>query len=459
MPSGIRGFIVLTNAEYLERGEYMRKYKLLDLLDIHWLLIITISTIAVLLFGVFNWVGLVLYGVLLVYNGSGIVYNFLNGRKISKNITFFSGVLFSLYFLLASFINGNSSDWATIIQYGLILVLVSFAREGKEIQSVFLPISKVLTISGICMAFLSILIPIIGNVFPSFFLSLPKYDLFIRLNKMVCDIKTDRLIGFGLNPITTSFYCYATIAFSVFLFSITGKQLWKILSAINIGISSFFIAFLARSRTYMLALFAFYGAYFFIYYCVLYRDVPSKQRDFKVLLFVFCSCFIVFVLLFTLFDSFRSFILEDVFRVQNIDTFGNRGDIFTRSLIAGEGHRLFGISSMYFEQIIEDHTHNVFLEVLTFGGVPSLFFFMIYVFSSIYISIKNMINKNEMPINIQIINCLAFAYIVSYLVGGISEPGGVRTMRLAFAVLQLMIGSVVVIYVSTHTRKHDIVSK
>ena len=437
----------------------MKKDNLLNLLDIHWLLVITISVIAVLRFCVFSWPGLIMYGVLIVYDIAGIAYNYSIGKKTARCFPFYVGVLFSLYFLLASFINGNSSDWATIIQYGLILVLVSFAREGKEIQSVFFQISKVLTISGICMAFLSILIPIIGNIFPSFFLRLPEYDLFIRLNKMVCDIKTDRLIGFGLNPITTSFYCYATIAFSVFLFSITDKQCWKVLAIINIIISTMLIVFLARSRTYMIALFVFYVVYFFIYYCVIYKDAPRKKHNLKILLFLVGSCIVVFVLLFFNCSSLRDFILKDVLRVQNIDTLGNREDIFTQSLEIGKGHRLFGVNSLYYKQNIKSHTHNVFLEVLTFGGIPSLFFFMIYVFSSIFISIKNMINKNEMPINIQIINCLALAYIVSYLVGGISEPGGVRTMRLAFAVLQLMIGSVVVIYANTHARKHDIVSK
>lgn len=429
------------------------KSKLLNLFDVHWLLIITITSIAVLRFGVFSWLGLITYGVLLVYNIFGIFYNYASGGRINWCFHLYIGVIFIIYFLVASFFNGNSSDWATIFQYGLILIIASFVRDEKKIEKDYSSLAKVLTIAGICMTMLSILIAVVGTTFHDFFFGLPEYELFHRLKKKICDIRVDRLVGFGDNPITTSFYCFATIVFSVYLFSITSVQKWKILASINIVISSVLIAFLARSRTYMGALVVFLGIYFFIYYRVLNKRDSQKQRNFKILLILVCCCILLFILALTLSDLFRNFIVGKVLRVQNIDTLSNREDIFVRAINAGEGHRIFGISVKWFQENIASHTHNMYLEVLTFGGIPSLMFFVLLIICDLFFSIKNLVNRQYMSKTMQLVNCLAFAYVVSYLIGGITEPGGVRTMRLASSVFYLMHGTIGVIWANISMKK------
>ena len=101
--------------------------------------------------------------------------------------------------------------------------------------------------------------------------------------------------------------------------------------------------------------------------------------------------------------------------------------------------RLLGVQ---FEALF---TNNMYLEILTFGGVPSLVLFMLYTVSAIIVSVKNFIFKNHISQVCLVINCLALAYIISYLVGGISEPGAVRSMRIAFPVYNTMIATVCVI--------------
>ena len=445
MPSGIRGFIVLTNAEYLERGEYMRKYKLLDLLDIHWLLIITVAIIAVLRFGIFGVPGLVVYGLLLVYNLIGIIFN-LKHNKISFNFTFVFGCLYCLYFLLATLFNGTFADAAsTLAQYLLIFVIASFIRKDDLIENDFISLAKVMTVAGLAMTLLSVVFSCITTAFPSLFANLPEGNYFDDIRLRICNLKVDRLAGFGGNPIVTAFYCYASIVFSVYLLSVSRNIKWKVLAVANFILSSVLIGFLARSRTYMGALAIFLIVYFIIYYCLLNWNEPQKRHNFKFLLLLSCLGLVIFFLLFIAVESFRDFILEQVLRIQNINTIGNREDIFSNTINAGKGYRLFGLNAKWFEQHVAPHTHNMYLEVLTFGGVPCFIFFILFWIAAIYTTLYNLYHRNLMSKTCQTINCLTLAYIVSFLVGGISEPGAVRSIRIAFPVLLIMIGSVCVI--------------
>lgn len=417
----------------------------LSFFDVHWLLSITIASIAVLQFGVFSTLGLVLYGVLLAYNFVGIILNCKN-KRINWTFTFVTGAGYFLYYIFASLFNGNFIDIASVLfQYLLIFIISFFIRDEKYIEKDFLSLAKILTISGLAMAVLSILLAVFSTAFPDFFSSLPDYEVFYELKKRTCNIAVDRLVGFGGNPITTAFYCYVSVAFSIYLLSRTVRFAWKITALCNFIISSFTISFLARSRTYMGALATFLIIYFFIYYCVINKDNPRKWKNFKIILTLAFILFALFLILFFVSSEFKSFILNDVLRIQNINTIGNREYIFENSLAAGDGHRLFGINTREFEKEVAYHTHNMYLEILTFGGVPSLVLFMLYTVSAIIVSVKNFIFKNHISQVCLVINCLALAYIISYLVGGISEPGAVRSMRIAFPVYNTMIATVCVI--------------
>ena len=379
----------------------MNRNSVLSFFDVHWLLSITIASIAVLQFGVFSTLGLVLYGVLLAYNFVGIILNCKN-KRINWTFTFVTGAGYFLYYIFASLFNGNFIDIASVLfQYLLIFIISFFIRDEKYIEKDFLSLAKILTISGLAMAVLSILLAVFSTAFPDFFSSLPDYEVFYELKKRTCNIAVDRLVGFGGNPITTAFYCYVSVAFSIYLLSRTVRFAWKITALCNFIISSFTISFLARSRTYMGALATFLIIYFFIYYCVINKDNPRKWKNFKIILTLAFILFALFLILFFVSSEFKSFILNDV--------------------------------------------HNMYLEILTFGGVPSLVLFMLYTVSAIIVSVKNFIFKNHISQVCLVINCLALAYIISYLVGGISEPGAVRSMRIAFPVYNTMIATVCVI--------------
>lgn len=427
---------------------YMQK-----LFDVRNVILVTIASIAILQFGVFSLLGLAVYGLLLVYNLFSIIYN-LREKKIYVNIVFLLGISYCIYFLVSSVVNGNIADvGSTILQYLLIFVVASFIRDNNDIFSDMISLSKVLTIATLAMAVLSVLLSFAGMLFPSFFANLPSWAPFDEIRKRLCHIPQERLIGFVGNPITTAYYCYTGLLFSIYLCSVECSKKWKILSYLNIVISSITIIFLTRCRTYTVALFAFVFLYISIYYLWISKDNKLKKRNFKIIIIASVALLVILIAIFIVSDPFRDFILNDVIRIQNLNTLSNRTEIFRNALIEGEGHRIFGINARNFEKNIASHTHNMYLEVLTFGGVPAFILFLLYLFSAIAISFINLKSCNK---NIQVISCFGFAFICGYMVGGISEPGTVKYMGLIFPVMQVLIAFTSILY---HNIMHGKVAK
>lgn len=406
------------------------------LFDVRNVILVTIASIAILQFGVFSLLGLAVYGLLLVYNLFSIIYN-LREKKIYVNIVFFLGISFCIYFLIASVSNGNIADvGSTILQYLFIFVVASFIRDDDSIKKDIVSLSKVLTIAGLAMAVLSILLALAGEMFPSFFQSLPEWEPFTEIQKRLCNIPQERLVGFGGNPLITAYYCYTCLLFSIYLCFVECSKSWKILAYLNILISSIIIIFFTRSRTYIVALFAFLFFYGLIFYFKLWLNNKARIRSFKHII-IFLAVLIIFLFaLFVFSHSFREFILNEVIRVQNLSTLSGRLEIFYNSYNAGIGHRWFGVNAEYFERTIGYHTHDAYLEVLTFGGLPCLILFLLYLLFALITAIADLKSKDR---DVQIIACFIFSFIIGYMVGGITEPGGVRGLRLIFPVMQILI--------------------
>lgn len=416
--------------------------------DVRNVILVTIASIAILQFGVFSLLGLAIYGLLLVYNLFSIIYN-LREKKLYVNIVFFLGTFFCIYFLISSVANGNIADvGSTILQYLLIFVIASFIRGDDSIKKDIVSLSKVLTIAGLSMAVLSILLALTGEMFPSFFQSLPEWEPFTEVKKRLCNISQERLVGFGGNPLITAYYCYTCLLFSIYLCAVECSKRCKILAYLNILISSITIIFFTRSRTHIVSLFAFLFFYGLIFYFELRVNKKARIRSSKYII-IFLAVFIVIFALFIFSHSFREFILNEVIRVQSLSTLSNRLEIFYNSYNVGIGHRWFGVNAEYFEKTIGYHTHNAYLEALTFGGLPCLILFLLYLLFALITAIADLKSKDK---DVQIIACFIFSFIIGYMVGGITEPGGVRGLRLIFPVMQILIawGSVL---------HHNILSK
>ena len=420
------------------------------LFDVRNVILVTIASIAILQFGVFSLLGLAVYGLLLLYNLFSIIYN-LREKKLYVNIVFLLGAFYCIYFLISSVANGNIADvGSTILQYLLIFVVASFIRDDDSIKKDIASISKILTIAGLAMTVLSILLSLAGEMFPSFFQNLPEWEPFTEIQKRLCNIAQERLVGFGGNPITTAYYCYTGMLFSIYLCSAECSRKWKILSCLNILVSSITIIFLTRCRTYTVALLAFLFFYGLIFCLKLMGNKKARTRSFKhIIIFLVALIIIVLSALFIFSYSFRDFILNEVIRVQNLSTLSNRLEIFYNSYNAGIGHRLFGVNADQFEQTIAYHTHNAYLEVLTFGGLPCLILFLLYLFFSLITAITGLRSKDK---DVQLIACFIFSFIIGYMVGAMTEPGSIRAMRIIFPVMQVLLAFMSVLH-------HNMLSK
>ena len=424
------------------------KDRIKNLLSIHWILTITIATIAVLQFTIFGVVGLVTYFLLLIYNLIGLIYCWrIEKKRVYICPTFILGIAYCGFYIISSLVNGNYKNiTSTILQYLLILILAFYIRTDSFIINDVLSISKVLTVAGIVMSVISVVLAILGTAFPDFFFSLPNFQVFDEIRIKICDITKERLIGFAGNPNTTALYCYVCIIASIFLTSVAKQAIWKYFSVLNILVSGSVIILLSRSRTNILSLVAFACSFLFVYYLIVYKADPIKRKTFKLILIsVFVLCLLAFIVIF-LSPAFRSFIFNDILRIDSVKNIGNREFIFEAAIEMGSGNRLFGINSDIFEDSIAPHTHNMYLEVITFAGVPCFILFISYLLAATGIVILNFKKLHNASVEAKVLNCFCFSFLLGYFIGGLTEPGGVSSMRLIFPVLQVLIASACVMH-------------
>ena len=434
------------------------KDQIKNLLSIHWILTITIATIAVLQFAIFGVVGLSAYFFLLAYNIVGLIYCWkVEKKRIYYCPVLFLGIAYCVMYMIASLVNGNFVNIATtIVQYLLILTLSFFIRPDSEIIRDVISISKILTVAGIAMSVLSVLLAVLGTAFPEFFGNLPNLDIFNRIIANICDIRKERLIGFGRNPNLTAFYCYVCAIASLFLFSITSQAWWKFFAVLNILFSGTVIIFLSNSRTYILALAVFACFFFFTYYLIAYRDNSRKRMTFKMILTFGLLCCLFTVIAILLNPDLKVLVFNKILRTDSIKTIGNREYIFESALEMGADNRLFGINSDFFESQVALHTHNMYLEIITFAGVPCFILFMCYLAFATGISVLNFKRLKNESIESKILNCFCFSFLFGYLAGGFTEPGGVSSMRLIFPVLQVIVATICVMHYNARVKCNSI---
>lgn len=428
------------------------------LLNIHWLLTLTIASIAVLQFAIFGGIGLATYFLLLIYNLIGLIYCWrVEKKRVYICPTLVLGVAYCVLYIISSMVNGNyKNSTSTILQYLLILIIAFYIRSDSNIIDDVLSISKVLTVAGIAMSVLSVVLAVLGTALPEFFSSLPSCQIFDYIRKITCDITKERLIGFAGNPNTTAFYCYVCVLASIFLISITKQAMWKYFSVLNILVSGTVIILLSRSRTNILSLAVFACSFLFVYYLIVYKADPFKRKTFKlILIFGFVLCLFVFIVIF-LSPDFRSFIFNDILRIDSVKNIGNREFIFEAAIEMGSDNRLFGINSDIFEDNVASHTHNMYLEVITFAGVPCFILFIGYLLAALVTAVLNFRKQHNASIETKVLNCFCISFLLGYLVGGFTEPGGVSSMRLIFPVLQVIIASICVMYYNAGLKKMEI---
>lgn len=423
------------------------KDQIKNLLSIHWILTITIAVIAVLQFAIFGVVGLATYFVLLVYNVIGLIYCWKVGKKKIYNCpTLFFGIAYCVMYIVASLINGNFvNSTTTIIQYLLILTLSFFIRPDCEIIKNVITISKVLTVAGIAMSVLSVLLAVLGTAFPILFENLPSWEICNVIRGRICDIKKERLIGFAGNPNTTAFYCYTCLVSSIFLISVEKKTKWKFFSVFNIFVCIVVIFFLSNSRTYMLSFAIFIFSYFITCYLFAYKESKNRLKAVRFFLLLCGALLIVVIALVIFVPSFRDFLLVKFLRIDSVKTIGNREEIFKSAVIMGSKHRVFGINSDIFEEQVAFHTHNMYLEIITFAGIPCFILFICYLAFATGVSVRNFNWLKKTTLETRVLNCYVFSFLLGYFVGGLTETGGVSSMRLIFPVLQVLIASICVL--------------
>lgn len=403
------------------------------LFDIHTYFLLTISIIIVLQFNLLGKIGLAIYGVLILYSFTFFCIN-LQKKPIYSGFIFYIAIFYYLYFFFAVCINGSVARYGSSILQLFALTIISFyLRDSDSIITDINLFAKIMIVASIVMSVFSLLISGLFFYLPEFFQDLPP-----RILEKIQQITgaPSRINGIGGQPNVTARFCLVGLMFSCYMLSIKPHLRWIVLSLSNIFLSLFLIFIATNSRTSMISSIAFLCSYLFFYLFFF-----NKRKKEKLIIILSIILVIVFVFLVAFFssNSFRSFILNHVLRISSLSTGTGRLSIYKTAFEMGKGNRLFGISCFDLMNTINDpnvHAHNIFLELLTFSGVPGLILFSFYFFYTIYVSIKDFFHPNNTHQTKKLI-CFFICFFIGYFVYGIPEPAGVNSMIMLSVFAQL----------------------
>ena len=422
--------------------------------DIHTYLLVTISTLLALYLNFFGTIGLVLYGLLISYS---IIFIFSNYRRMEqyKNLplVFFVIVAYYCYYILAVSINGSFSyNGPAIIQLFLLSYICFFREDESKMVNDVNSISKIFTIFGLAMgigsfgiAVFTLFFPDIVNTFPS---AVAK-----SFNSIKGSFPYGRLAGLRKYPNPTALACLTSIVFSFYLISIEHRKRWLISALFNIVLGGYLIVVATNSRTNMVCLVAFALCYYVFYFFVLYKDDNKKRKIRNIIAAILLLIIIIlFVVILICSNSVRDFFFNHVFRISSIKDASGRDDVYKITYDLGKGKRLFGINmNEYMETTELPNAHNIYLQLLTAGGIPSLILFCIWFFFTFFAAFKNLFSKEE-PKEIQNLNCFFVSFIICYFLQGIPETGGVDIMSPFSIAAQIIFAYIDLIYF-TRARK------
>ena len=382
-------------------------------------LLVTIMSIAIIQIDIFGIFGLVVYGLLIAY---GIFFIAVNYKKLNllKHPIVYIAFAYYLYFIFAGIVNGNVTyTGPSLIQF-FILTIVSFSvRPVSDIKKEFGILAKYLTVMGLVVSVGSIAVCLITYYMPDFVLALPEtvknkfYDF-----TSAFPVRATGIIG---NANRSAGYIYICALFSLYLIVSNRKSKWVILGIINILIAFYSTFIIFAARTYMLCLLITFPCFFIAYLINKYRSKIFKQKIFYIIIGIVLITILCFVLACVISEDARDYILNHIVRISSLSDGSGRLGIYKASLELSKEHKVFGYHYKELHNSIGfDHAHNIFIEILASGGIPSLVLFCLFMFYTIYVAIRNVFIKSNISNETRLLICLLISYLAGYLITGMT---------------------------------------
>ena len=391
------------------------------LLDIHRFYLIVISVCTLLSFNFLGEFGLVVYGVLLLY--SVILFFYNKKMELYRPWILYVLIAYYIYFFIASCVNGSVVKYfgASCIQLLFLSLITFYRRDVDSCVNDFISIAKLSIILSLIMNIGSLVIGISVYFFPEMINGLPQF--ISGFFKNVAGNFPIRLAGFAFQPNSSARVCLLGTIFSIYLLTCEEKQnrKWYALAISNIIISLYYIVFATNSRTSLIVLFIFSVSYLFIYAFILKKGNKNILKIILLIAVILLALIVLVIIAISISPEIKEFLLNDIFRVSTISTGTGRTTVFKTALELGKGNRLFGFyPGELKERVGVTSTHNLFLELLSYGGIPSLVLYAIFFFYTLYVSYKNM-KCNTIVLRERALCSLFFCYILSYFVCGMAE--------------------------------------
>lgn len=421
----------------------------LFLRDTRIFLLVTIMSIAVIQIDIFGVLGLIVYGLLIAYGVVFIAVNFKN-LHLLKHPIFYVACAYYLYFILVGIINKNFSYTGPALIQFFILTIVAFSvRPIDEIRKDFGILSKYLTVMGLIVSISSLLICYITYYLPGFVSILPETIKanFIRFTGAF----PSRATGVIGNANRSAGYLYICALFALYLIVTNKTRKWVIPAIVNICLAFYTTYIVFTSRTYMLCLLITLPGFFIAYFLSKYRTKIFKQKLFYLIVGIVLVAILLFVFACIISAEARDYILNHIVRVSSLSDGTGRLGIYKTSLELWKEHKMLG----YYYRKLHDltgvtHAHNIFIEVLASGGLPSFIFFCIFMIYTVYVAIRNVFTKNSISKETRLLICLLISYLVGYLLTGMTG-GDINRMMYTTVILPSVM-------CSTHVVRHQLIN-
>lgn len=417
----------------------MNNFNQSKLWDTHICIITAFIFLSIVKIDVFGKVGLIGYGLLIIYTTICCIVN-AKEKHFYYCLPFYAGIVYYATFLVVSFFNGSYTRiWSSLIQLFIIMLISFIYRSSDDLIKDIDSIARIMIISGTLMSSLSLVLSVITTFFPEILSGLPD-NITAEIVRLSGNIH-GRISGLTSNANQTAVYCLVGMELAIYLLCSTESIKWKILASINIILSLYTIFIATASRTSMLSTITFAAIFIPLYYFVVFREDKIRMKHFKFLLIGIICLVAIFIIVFIISAQTRSFILNDIIRIDSLKTGSNRTSVYKQAIEWGEGRRLIGFNiNEYAHETGFHDTHNMFLEVLSTSGLLGLIFFLIYFGSSTVVIIKNLKNPLRKTNKERIIYCFFFAYIVSYFIWGMTESGRVNAIYHISLMVQIIFG-------------------
>ena len=415
----------------------------LFLKDTRIFLLVTFMSIAVIQIEIFGLIGRIVYGLLIAYGVIFIAVNFKN-LHLLKHPIFYIACAYYLYFILANLINGSFvRRGPAIIQYFLLCIIAFSIRPIEDIKRDFTDIAKFMIVMGLIQAICSISMALIFYLCPAVVYSLPSNisSLYIQ---MVGGFPV-RASGLILNANFTGGYEFVSCVLSIFLLlSHPTSKKWTYLAILNIILALYTIFIFCASRTYMLGTIGTLGVFFLLYFLVAFKDDRRAKHFFYLCLLSLILVLLLLLILFFIIPSTREFFLNRVVRVDSLSDGTGRLNVWKNAWELGKTNRIIGIDFDLLEQATTlSNAHNIILEMLTFGGVPTLVLFLIYFIYTISIIVR-IISKKENNIDSKIFYCFLLSYLIGYFITGMTESD-INRLKMTTLLFSISMGFIHVI--------------